>query len=283
MEKDTPSWIKLFLTYFFNVIFGRFNLYGPTAEFDLSDSLTKSASEENANAAVNQESEPHIGNLQPITQSSPPSLLSYVEKMKNLIELVGKLSIGFVALSYVIGLLVVNIHLNKYGAYSLGIFRLNYISAGMWTLFPVLFPLLLLFILILFAMSYFNSWKRRPFSVWLTLTTMPILVLLSFTLIATRILGIDLFSWEWLGAFPTGFFISVYAISIVGKIGSASDKHTLTFLPSTGLLTIGLCTFLAHRSFCILCLCYYPTLCWRWRASTGPASNGREPYIHQYT
>lgn len=69
--------------------------------------------------------------------SSNPSRLN-LEKSKNLMEVAGKLIIGLSALCYVLGLVVINIYLSKYSVYSLSLFRLNYITAGMLALSPVL-------------------------------------------------------------------------------------------------------------------------------------------------
>jgi hypothetical protein len=65
-----------------------------------------------------------------------------LEKSKNMIEVAGKLIIGLSALCYVLGLVVINIYLSKYSVYSLSLFRLNYITAGMLALSPVLFGLI---------------------------------------------------------------------------------------------------------------------------------------------
>jgi hypothetical protein len=83
-----------------------------------------------------------------------------LEKTKDLIELIGKFAIGFVAICYVVGLLVVNLYLSRYGVYSLSLFRLNYIMAGAWLLAPILLGTL--FILGLFAIAY-SFRLLRPF------------------------------------------------------------------------------------------------------------------------
>ena len=62
-----------------------------------------------------------------------------LEKVRSLIEVAGRLTIGLSALCYVLGLLVLNIYLSKYGVYSLSLFRLNYITAGLLALSPILF------------------------------------------------------------------------------------------------------------------------------------------------
>lgn len=61
------------------------------------------------------------------------------------IESAGKCIIGFAALCYVIGLVVVSCHLNRYGVNYIGLLRINYVIAGVWTLLPVLLVLFVSF------------------------------------------------------------------------------------------------------------------------------------------
>jgi hypothetical protein len=46
----------------------------------------------------------------------------------------------------VLGTIVVNTHLARYGLYSLSFLRVNYITAGFWTLIPIVVPFFVLFI-----------------------------------------------------------------------------------------------------------------------------------------
>lgn len=69
---------------------------------------------------------------------------SSLDTVKDLVEVVGKIVIGLFAIFYAIGLVVVNLHLNNFGVYSLSLFRLSYVTAGIWTLIPVIFLILVL-------------------------------------------------------------------------------------------------------------------------------------------
>lgn len=60
-------------------------------------------------------------------------------KAKDALEFVSKMVLGLIGLSYALGLLVMNLHLYKYGVYSLNLLRLNYVIAGFWALVPVIF------------------------------------------------------------------------------------------------------------------------------------------------
>lgn len=64
-----------------------------------------------------------------------------VPTAKELMELVGKISLGIIAVCYALGLIVVNIHLNKYGVHTLSLLQVNYILAGIWALVPIVIPI----------------------------------------------------------------------------------------------------------------------------------------------
>ena len=66
-----------------------------------------------------------------------------LEKTKNLAEVIGKLTLGYLAVAYVLGLLVINVYLNKFNVTSFSLFRLSYIAAGIWASLPILLALTL--------------------------------------------------------------------------------------------------------------------------------------------
>lgn len=76
-------------------------------------------------------------------KTDPPFL--DVERTKTLAELVGKASLGLLASCYAMGLVVINIHLNNYGVFSLSLLRVSYIIAGLWATVPILFGLGLIY------------------------------------------------------------------------------------------------------------------------------------------
>ena len=57
--------------------------------------------------------------------------------LKEVIELVSKGLVGFAGLCYVLGLIVVAMHLRHYGLNSLSLPQLHYITAGVWVLLPI--------------------------------------------------------------------------------------------------------------------------------------------------
>ena len=67
-----------------------------------------------------------------------------IEGLKNILEIVAKVFFGLTVVCYAIGLIVVNISLSKYGIFSLGVLRISYVTAGVWAIFFLLAPALVL-------------------------------------------------------------------------------------------------------------------------------------------
>ena len=79
-----------------------------------------------------------------------------VDRLVKITELVGKTAIGLLATCYVIGILVVNVYLSNYGIHSLSLFRLIYVTAGVWAIFPIFMGLVLVYSAFIFL------FKLRP-------------------------------------------------------------------------------------------------------------------------
>jgi len=74
-----------------------------------------------------------------VTVATVPSRRS----TKETLEVFGKVVIGIVGLCYVLGLIVVTIHLRKFGLNSLDLPQLHYVMAGVWAMLPILLPILM--------------------------------------------------------------------------------------------------------------------------------------------
>jgi hypothetical protein len=73
-----------------------------------------------------------------------PAKLSATENkpsLKETLEIASKSLIGLAGLCYVLGLIVVAMHLRRYGLNSLSLSQLHYITAGVWVILPVLLGL----------------------------------------------------------------------------------------------------------------------------------------------
>jgi hypothetical protein len=62
----------------------------------------------------------------------------HVRRLTDSVELIGKIFLLFTGICYAFGLIVVNIRLARYGIYSLNLLQLNYVTAGIWSLLPIL-------------------------------------------------------------------------------------------------------------------------------------------------
>lgn len=82
------------------------------------------------------------------------------KKWIELIETVSKSSISFAAICYILGLVVVSGHLNKYGVTYIGVLRINYIMAGIWALVPILLALIYSFLLFCVLVSVSPPFAR---------------------------------------------------------------------------------------------------------------------------
>lgn len=63
---------------------------------------------------------------------------------KETLEVFGKIVIGLAGLCYVLGLIVVTIHLRGYGLNSLDLPQLHYVMAGVWAMLPILLTVLMI-------------------------------------------------------------------------------------------------------------------------------------------
>lgn len=142
-----------------------------------------------------------------------------LDEIKNLAEVVGKTLLGIIGICYVIGLCVVSVYLNNYGIHSLSLLRVNYITAGVWAILPILISLFTFFAVI----GIFESLRRRKRRrhdassessemkaslkgklTWSMISNW--FLFGSLTIVVGVLLGIEL-SGKWLLALLTGSFV----------------------------------------------------------------------------
>jgi hypothetical protein len=80
----------------------------------------------------------------PKKETSLKLSLSNVGTFKDLVETGGKVSLITISACYVLGIIVINVHLGRYGIYSLNLLRVSYITAGLWSIVPLVLPVLVL-------------------------------------------------------------------------------------------------------------------------------------------
>ena len=74
----------------------------------------------------------------PLPDGSSPETPAARPTLKESLELGGKAMLGLAGLCYVLGLVVVTVHLNRLGLNSLALSQLQYIMAGVWALLPII-------------------------------------------------------------------------------------------------------------------------------------------------
>lgn len=146
-----------------------------------------------------------------------------LEKAKNLIEVAGKLTIGITAVCYVLGLVVINIYLSKYSVYSLGLFRLNYVTAGMLTLAPVLFGLITFLMTTALTYPLVSALRRKAHSFFTPGEELPaefgeLALVLLFILLMAIPAGVTYLAFYAAGV-PTG---GIWAIVVTAAIAANS-------------------------------------------------------------
>src|SRR5207253_3041233 len=77
--------------------------------------------------------------------------------LKDILELASKAVVGFAGLCYILGLIVVTIHLRRYGLNSLTLSQLHYVTAGVWVLLPIVASALF----VIFGMFVIKSQEER--------------------------------------------------------------------------------------------------------------------------
>ena len=173
---------------------------------------------------------------------------SSIVTLKDGLDLFGKLIFGFAGLCYVLGVIVVTIHLRQYGVNSLDLPQLHYVTAGVWVVLPIAFITTFTIFGIFLAASQTESMQRG--STWtdrIGLAVGTILALIFIILFFWGNTGIE-FSWKsvvWtplLGIFAT-LIIFAGALSLKSLTRTTPVRD---FLPFLGTLILGVFLFAAY-------------------------------------
>lgn len=144
-----------------------------------------------------------------------------IGKTKDFLEILGKLILSLIALCYVLGLLVVNIHLSKYGTHSMSLFRVNYIAAGIWTLLPILVLMVFIMILVLLFKQFRHNTHKLNFLIYLLL----FVLICYFPFMAAPRLRLNLWHFGWLSPLVTGGLLNVYFILALSGYHRNLDRN----------------------------------------------------------
>ncbi|HKO99695.1 MAG TPA: hypothetical protein VJU86_22140 [Pyrinomonadaceae bacterium] len=186
---------------------------------------------------------------QPSTEGVAP--IPALRSSKETLEVFGKIAIGLVGLCYVLGLIVVTIHLRKYGLNSLDLPQLHYVMAGVWAILPILLTvLMIIFGAYMYQVQVIDEpastgWKRlrKIFEV--------VLVLLVAFYFVLKFLGGNLgldFGWKsWVFIPLIGAFAAVSISAGVFLLTRPDGYSSIGMLSiNLGAIVFGLCLGLLY-------------------------------------
>lgn len=182
-------------------------------------------------------------NEEPRSQETAPAI-PRAQFAKDIFEIGGKIVIGLAGLCYVVGLVVVTIHLREYGLNSLNLSQLHYVTAGVWAVLPILVTLLLItYTLYAFSMERERIAKEKGlgkiFNIFWVIATSILIFFLVIHFVGSR-LGIN-FGWQsWVVAPLLGTLaVLLVALSVWMFTQRNSYSNIKSLLPPLGLLAIG--------------------------------------------
>lgn len=198
---------------------------------------------------------------------------SAIATLKDGLDLFGKLIFGLAGLCYVLGVVVVTIHLRQYGVNSLDLPQLHYVTAGVWVVLPIAFITTFAVFGIYLAATQTqeiqrsHSWMDR---IWLAISS--IMILLLGLLFFWGNIGIE-FSWKSIVWIPllgilAALFLFAGAFSLRNLTGNTPMSDVLRFF---GTLILGLLLFAAY----VLLFAKYTYQSIPWATGGGRASQVR--------
>jgi hypothetical protein len=90
-----------------------------------------------------------------------PSAVADIAKWRDSIEAITKIGLTFVGVAYVIGLLILNIHIGKFGVYYLGFFQVEYVMTGVLWCFLSGVSICLFYLMKSHVEIIFKSYKEK--------------------------------------------------------------------------------------------------------------------------
>jgi hypothetical protein len=144
-----------------------------------------------------------------------PKPVSRLEAVKDGVEMFSKIILGMGAACFVCGTIVVNLYLREFGFASFSLFRVSYITAGVWTFSPIGFAAL--FIGAFLSIYFQNLITDEPAgksSGWKKFQRISVAMFLAVILLAIIFSGLRIpIGWKWLVAIVIGAFIGTWAIA----------------------------------------------------------------------
>lgn len=191
--------------------------------------------------------EPPSDERQPEISPAIQSQKDNATTLKDVLDISSKLIFGLAGLCYVLGVVVVTIHLRQYGVTSLDLPQLRYVTAGVWVVMPIgLITTFIMFGIFLAAaqteeLQRGRSWAERIYLALSTLTVLMIIIIFFWGSI-----GIE-FSWSVLWIPPIG--IAATILILAGGYSLRRLRRTTPLkdaFPFVGALSLGLILFAVY-------------------------------------
>ncbi len=162
---------------------------------------------------------------------------------KETLELAGKLLIGLAGLCYVLGLIVVSIHLRSYGLNSLSLSQLHYVTAGVWVLLPVLVMVFLIIFGKFVVEAQEDRWKgKTKFAKAIDIVPALVGVVIAFYVVVEylgRPFGIRLSLVSWVLIPAVGMLsLSSLAAAMAMLLSTAPDRPPIWVSLGVGVFSI---------------------------------------------
>ena len=183
---------------------------------------------------------------EPPSAQNPPAEKKpgeWTSRSKEVLEVSGKMIIGAAGLCYVLGLLVVTMHLRQFGLNSLDLPQLHYVTAGVWTLLPIVIVVLLLvfgFYMLAGQKDEIKS-KRGIDKVMSVFGAIAGIMIVSFLVL--KFLGAKAgleFGWVSWVLIPILGLVTLLCMALPAVVLAADLKLGNRLVLSAGLLVIGL-------------------------------------------
>jgi MFS family permease len=132
--------------------------------------------------------------------------------MKEIVEVVSKGVIGFAAVCFVCGIVVVNLYLRDFGVASFSLFRVSYITAGVWTFSPIAFAAVFVGTILMTILSdKLTGEQALPKSRKNRWNTWVVGIIAAGAILGILFTGLQItFNWRWLAAIGVGFVIGFF-------------------------------------------------------------------------
>jgi hypothetical protein len=163
------------------------------------------------------------------------------------LEWAGKVTAAVTAIIYILGLVVVTLHLGRYGASGLGLLHEQYVVAGIWVLVPPVIATLLIAAAYVAAVTESQPDQKSRYPRWLSALFAVIGVVIGYPVIAGYFLsfvsgvsvGINTTDLVLIGAGAT-FFAVIAAAFLAGGLGMVGSTSNYYRVVGLSLIVFGI-------------------------------------------